>query len=450
VKGLSACIGAAGLGCIVWGGLGSRPASEADALTAQAGADERLIVIGNHRGYLSPCGCSDPMLGGILRQASLVRKLQGLGPSTVIDSGDMTGLESRQEEMKAQTLAQVLHSVHVAAINLTPSEIKLGAAELQNLQDLSGSALTSASSPFGNEVAIEPNKVSGSFLIFGLGPLSAQSSSKVDAMIEDSLSEAKNRSLRAILMLEDTEQAAEQLARSHPSLDLIVFRSASAPSAVPKRIGNTLLVSPGEHGEYLLSIGFSKASPPGYARYTLTPDVPDDPTAKRFYSTYLRRVEDDSSLWNSRSRIVGKGYAGAVACAKCHQSDYKIWRDRVWTSNGEPSSHSGALKTLIAKGHGKDPECLPCHVTGADYTTGFHSLKADPQLAFVGCESCHGPGASHSADPWHVKVTAGRTTHWAQSCEKCHTSLNSANFDFAVYWGRIKHGSVDKQWKSKK
>ena len=54
----------------------------------------------------------------------------------------------------------------------------------------------------------------------------------------------------------------------------------------------------------------------------------------------------------------------------------------------------------------------------------------------MGCESCHGAGAAHSASPWKVKLPkVGQ-----KSCLPCHTLTNSPEFDFATYWPRVKHG----------
>jgi hypothetical protein len=417
--------------------FGQSPASNGGAVN--------LIIMGNHQGYLTPCGCSDPMIGGILREASLIRNLQARGPSIVIDTGDLTASSSRQEVMKVQTLAETLKSLNVVAVNLTPSELKLGAGNLLSLQELSGNAFTTATLSVPSEVEVEDSKIEGGFEILGLGPGNVK-----DELVRKEIEMAKSQHLRIAAMLEDTEAEAQALARNYPEIDVIAYKSASAPSSKAEKIGKTLIVSPGEHGEYLLSIGFSTSGATAYSSYKLTPDIPDDPIAGRYYRTYLRRVDQDPGLWENLARSPGKAFAGAAACAKCHESEYKIWRDKLWVSNGQPSGHSRALQTLSDKGHGKDPECLPCHVTGASVMTGFHSRALNPQLAFVGCEACHGAGAEHAANPWKRQMPRSRSTNWPQVCLTCHTSLNSPNFDFDLYWARIKHGNGDKWWKSKK
>jgi len=56
--------------------------------------------------------------------------------------------------------------------------------------------------------------------------------------------------------------------------------------------------------------------------------------------------------------------------------------------------------------------CSGCHVTGLDIETGGFKEFG------VGCESCHGPGAAHAADPENVKPYV---TVDAQVCGACHS-----------------------------
>jgi len=57
-------------------------------------------------------------------------------------------------------------------------------------------------------------------------------------------------------------------------------------------------------------------------------------------------------------------------------------------------------------------ECAGCHVTGLDTTTWTFTEFG------VGCESCHGPGAAHAADPETIKPFAAVDD---QVCGACHS-----------------------------
>jgi hypothetical protein len=59
-----------------------------------------VIFTGDIRGYLSPCGCSDPMIGGIERMAGVVRQLKRQPNSLYVDLGNWLEGFDRQEHGK--------------------------------------------------------------------------------------------------------------------------------------------------------------------------------------------------------------------------------------------------------------------------------------------------------------------------------------------------------------
>ncbi len=95
-------------------------------------------------------------------------------------------------------------------------------------------------------------------------------------------------------------------------------------------------------------------------------------------------------------------YIGAAKCASCHKSNYLAWKT---------SSHAKAFNLLEAgkrkkakrlagldpkKDYTADKKCVKCHVTGYRKKGGFKDIKSTPQLAGVGCESCHGAGSKYA------------------------------------------------------
>ena len=104
-------------------------------------------------------------------------------------------------------------------------------------------------------------------------------------------------------------------------------------------------------------------------------------------------------------------FAGNAACASCHTRATQVWKH---------SLHAKALETLQKRAHDRDPDCLPCHVVGLSSRNGYRSPKLTPQLAFVGCESCHGSGADHAKDPF---VRLGKVGEKACSGTCCGEGL---------------------------
>ncbi|MGD1083403.1 MAG: multiheme c-type cytochrome [Verrucomicrobiota bacterium] len=106
-------------------------------------------------------------------------------------------------------------------------------------------------------------------------------------------------------------------------------------------------------------------------------------------------------------------YAGSAVCADCHSP---VLRTVVHTL------HEGAFTNaeFVAKGGQTNASCLPCHTVGQGLPTGFVSRAKTRKLEGVQCENCHGPAASHAANPddpiWIPRVEVAATV-----CGGCHS-----------------------------
>ncbi len=118
-------------------------------------------------------------------------------------------------------------------------------------------------------------------------------------------------------------------------------------------------------------------------------------------------------------------YAGVETCAVCHQEQHQVW---------ENSKHAHAMATLEKKNQQFDNECVKCHSVGFQ-KGGFQSLYTTPQFANVQCEECHGPGRQHASNPGKGYGFVATPV----ACMQCHKEPNDPDFDFAVYWPKIKH-----------
>jgi peroxiredoxin len=168
------------------------------------------------------------------------------------------------------------------------------------------------------------------------------------------------------------------------------------------------------------------------------------------YATFLTRIshadnaglvelppEEKQRLLAERGRAGGAllptnmDYVGSAACKSCHEPEFATWA---------ASPHARAVETLASKGEAGNADCLPCHTTGFERAGGFPggaSVEAQPDLARVGCESCHGPGGEH------VKEDAARfgdilslgdkcdSCVILQICGSCHDDERDPGFDFA-------------------
>lgn len=153
-----------------------------------------------------------------------------------------------------------------------------------------------------------------------------------------------------------------------------------------------------------------------------TPSSSDDtpPVLKAFQRASLDVAADHTSEPTSTY------YVGSGACVACHQQFWAAWAY---------SPHAGAWKALVTRQATVNPECIGCHSTGWGEPGG--NASTDPTAMFtwkaVQCDSCHGAGSAHVANP--------RANHTAPvtkaTCLACHDAANSPQFDYAAYLKRV-------------
>jgi hypothetical protein len=414
------------LGCLALGLVAALlPASE-------PGDPYVLVLSGDTDGYLSPCGCTKPMSGGIRRRADAVKRLGPEGRTVFIENGGFVAASGRQDELKAEALAESLRLSDVSAINLGPTEAKLGRGLVLSLQRLSGGAFVSGSLRPSPTNEVQPFTHRGPFLIGGISQdadliagVLQEASQSHDQAIQSLLDHARLAGLVPVLMVQGPKSLAADLARRHPGLRLVQYRSSGDPPTEPERVGNTLLVTPGENAKHVVRLVYRNGNFEGYLPVRLGPEYHDDPHASRVYTRYQDRVRAEKLL-DRLPRVQTAAFAGTEKCGSCHEDAYKTWKE---------SSHAKALLTLEEDNHDADPDCVGCHVVALESTEGFKSRLLTPHLTDVGCESCHGPGLAHALSPKEHALPANAP----KSCASCHTPATSPNFDYERYWQQIVH-----------
>lgn len=402
----------------------------------KASAPEWTVIIGGQTdGFLSPCGCTKPMSGGIRRRVSAIRQL-ATGNALILDSGGLAVGSGRQDEMKADALAEALVSAKADAVLLSGADAVLGVANLSSLNTRLDGRLLSGSVTPSDRLPVVASITKGPFTVGGvlqnpaafraLGESARGSAEATEEFVAQLPSGAT-----PILMTDGGKEAAMTLAEQNPDLRLVVFRQTGEPLAAPIRVGKTLLVTVGEQGKHVLRFKFQDGALTEYRAIRLGPEYDDDPKVAVIYQAYLRRVAD-AGLLEALPRTVTDRYVGSEACLPCHTQEHTIWKG---------SRHSSALATLEADGHQRDPDCVSCHVVALDSESGFRSREKTPTLSDVGCESCHGPGERHSREPKRFPYRK----IGEDSCTGCHRGSTSPNFDFLTYWKKIQHGPVENQ-----
>jgi hypothetical protein len=127
----------------------------------------------------------------------------------------------------------------------------------------------------------------------------------------------------------------------------------------------------------------------------------------------------------------GALFLGSAACRSCHAVAYARW-----LATGHAREFAGLSPAERAVS-----ACLRCHVTGYGDRLGYRAGGDAPDLANVGCEACHGPGADHGHSS-HPELVPTRTGGACPPCEVnricrlCHTPERSPGFDLELALSR--------------
>lgn len=117
-------------------------------------------------------------------------------------------------------------------------------------------------------------------------------------------------------------------------------------------------------------------------------------------------------------------YVGEAQCAQCHVEEHEWW---------VTTQHATAIQTLQDRNKEYDRSCIGCHVTGYEMPGGS-ALGHSDGLENVQCETCHGPGSMHVANPTLVNVPTGvQTAPSEATCTGCHNDEHSPSFNWTSY-----------------
>lgn len=160
--------------------------------------------------------------------------------------------------------------------------------------------------------------------------------------------------------------------------------------------------------------------------------IPDDPDAAQLVSAAHEQIEATQKMQLgpqyapvTTTPLASGLFVTSETCGTCHHQEFALWKE---------SGHAHAFATLEKRRQQFDLSCIGCHTTGYQQG-GFMQALLTPQLSNVQCESCHGPGQSHIADP--VKPYGQVVT--PDACIICHTPTHDPEFNFVAYWSKIKH-----------
>lgn len=466
--------------------------------------DLLLFLTGQMHGYILPCGCSRPQLGGVQRRYNYLEKLRKTKgwPVVALDLGDIYDplkTASPQALKKYLYAMKSLEAMNYAAVAIGQHETAKVFLDTIGEYHLNNKVPGLAANLQGKDNYADCIK-SGVFIKGGqngaspsVGVIAVMAPSVIkeipnqnpplkfdDAMkvLPDLLKKmnVNNPDLRVLLCQGSVEEAKE-FATKFPEFNVILcLTKDEEPANKPDKVGDTLIVSVGHKGRYVGLVGVFKTNQPKQPfslYYQLVPMVEEYETPKGkekdqpvhvLLEKYTEVMKDQNYLSRFAQikhpvqvEFPEAKYVGAQECQSCHKNAYNIWSGH---------KHSHAYKTLVdAKHPGNrqfDGECIVCHVTGFGYQSGFTSEKASANLLDVSCENCHGPASLHvdknNKDRNSPKLLAlmnpdkyvpdeppaakkRRLNRIDQFCQKCHDPDNDIGWDFAKKWPKVVHPS---------
>jgi hypothetical protein len=445
--------------------------------------DGVLIISGEQLGYLEPCGCTQGQLGGLLRRYDLVERLKSRRkwPVALVDLGSLVKDPAaarggpEQTKIKFATALKALGVMKYDAVALSPEDLKVGVEEvvgqLLNLQGDKPKVVAANVAAAALETRVVPS-VRASAGPIRLGITAVVDPERIKAIrdpaldlltvkpIDDALpavlADLEKDTDTQVLLVQAAPEAAKALAAKYPGFDIVVGTSLGADpdrDATPLNGGKTLLVNVGQKGKYVGAVALYRDQDPSkkqrYERVTLDTvyDGPASAMKKLIEDEFRDTLKTQGVVENfPRHDYVGVApgsiFVGADNCKSCHPKSYDKWA---------ATGHANAFDSLLddpKPNTAFDAECVTCHTTGFEYTSGWKSPTLTAYLMGNQCENCHGPGSKHCEQPDNKDYLAAMHLTAEQAdknrlCLRCHDEDNSPHFDFDKYWRKIDHKGLD-------
>ncbi len=370
-------------------------------------------------------------------------------PLLLVDSGDLFGKRRPEEKEQTRFLCEQTASFGWDAIGLGEYDLNYGLDFLREMIAEYDLPFTSANvrHPDTGELILPPYLVlekAGARIgiISVLDPaltIVTMSPHDPEFQVDDPVATLRTlipqmrREAQTVLLLSHLgDKQTEDLLKQVPGIDIAVVGHTFRKFDNERVIGDTVFLSAVHEGRVIgrCDVGIDTEGVVQSFSVTVTSldeKIGDDPIIKEKVENFKAHLEDVRlSLRANHPRDKGSAqeqFLTERACQQCHQD---VW-DKI-----KGSAHQSAFASLGKKGQSFNPDCLVCHVVGYEFQNGYDDQPPYNRLTNVQCEACHGYGTEHQRNgKWKKQA--------AESCVTCHDDENSPDFDFATYWGKIKH-----------
>lgn len=445
-----------------------------------------LVLSGDVRGEIEPCGCPTLPFGGFERRERLLAGLPALGPVFQLDAGELLtkGVSTWREDQRGRAEVLLRASAAVGVDAWVPGPSDLLALPVEALRRAPAPLALSATwtdaqgtllFPPATVLARDGRRVG----VIGLSAAPTAPEVQGQVLTRDPVQAAREAlatlpaDLDLVVALGSvTDEEADRVAREVPGL-AAVLTTAGRDWDETRMVAGVPVVEALDRGRYLQVLSTHLGSTPDHP-LQLTPDAPawrnlmtlrrqagpEGSPALAAAEASLRAQAAGRNLAWLESRPLGEdldgparvtpllgafkqrtldeatararapaapaepGFATAAACTTCHLDEFARWSF---------TDHSKAWQSLVVRQSTENGECLPCHSTGFGQAGGFGAPTTAAVRAFksVQCEACHGPMKRHPDDP-----TVKGAPITPERCTGCHDAANSPDFDYATYLPR--------------
>lgn len=419
-----------------------------------------VILSAQQQGYMLPCGCSYPQVGGLERRYNFIQLLKARGwPIVAVDLGDIpqksrgpANLPNVQGLIKYRYSMLALKEMGYLAAGIGENEAggtwslasiegewaannpqpALLAANLKNddnQQFLFLKTQETQSVP-GANVKVGVTSIVGPSVAETIKDPAVKFTLSVPALREQ-LKKMREQNVDLPILLyhglATGREEAIRCAEAFPHFPIILALSEEdEPPAHPITVNHGLNGTPnyvfrlGHKGKYIGVLGVYRNGPNFNFKYQLvemgteyeTPPeqqatqpimkLMEDYTRELKAKNYLEKYGQGKHILQAMDPVKGlrnpmDGMPTYIGTEACKKCHDHAYE--VWKA----SKHSHAYQTLVDAKHPSlrqfDGECIVCHTVGFSYKTGYPNETGKIKLKDVGCESCHGPGSLHAKNP---------------------------------------------------
>jgi len=414
------------------------------------------------RGHIEPCNCVGGMAGGLSRRKAYVDSVR-IENALLLDAGDVAAGPREWERFEAEFILEGYSLMGYHAVNLGRREISTGVEGIGQFRTkydafVSANVLDSQTrKPIVDPYRIVQLPQRSRVAVIGVADDTIPPEDLGEGLVvippEDAitqyLDEMRRKADVCVLLAFAGEETMKSLAERFPEFDLILGGDVAQPSGTPQRVNRSLIAYITDKGKAIGRLdlvhdaqGFQmrqnkiqmlESETERDAQIDALIDRYKDELSLRAAPVHADDEEHLTSIISSSRAASADRYAGSSSCRECHPKAYEIWA---------ASKLAQGYRSLELERNQHNPRCLTCHTVGYGASDGFTRHEETPDLAAVGCESCHGRGDYHNRLMKSETIPAQRIfLAKTTDCVKCHDPDNSPMFDQTTYWEKIKHGN---------